>query len=176
MFKGKKVELGPLKKQYIPIYVKWFNDPEMLQYLTMIKPMNLENEEEWYQNAIKNPNRVYFAILNIEGGRKILIGNCGVEIDWRNRLGHLGITIGEKEYLGKGFGTEAMQLLVNYCFEDLNMHKVELKVYDFNTRAIKSYEKIGFKEEGILRQCHYVRGKYVDLIAMGILKNEWKKI
>ena len=173
MIDGKNVRLGPLKKEYIPHYVKWFNDPEMLQYLMMIRPMTLENEEQWYENAIKNQNAVYFAILLIVDGKEHLIGNCAVKIDWKNKLGHLGITIGEKDRWGKGYGSEAMQLLVNYCFQTLNMHKVELNVYDFNTRAIKSYTKLGFKEEGILRKSHYVNGKYVDLIAMGILKDEW---
>ena len=174
MIDGKNVRLGPLKKEYVPQYVKWFNDPEMLQYLMMIKPMTLENEEQWYENAIRNQNAVYFAILLIVDGKEYLIGNCAVKIDWKNKLGHLGITIGEKDQWGKGYGTEAMQLLINYCFQTLNMHKVELNVYDFNTRAIKSYTKIGFKEEGRGRKSHYINGKYVDFIAMGILKDEWK--
>ena len=173
MIDGKNIRLGPLKKEYISYYVKWFNNPEMTQYLGMIRPMTLENEEQWYENAIKNQNAVYFAILLIDEGKEQLIGNCAVDIDWRNKLGHLGITIGEKDLWGKGYGTEAMQLLINYSFQTLNIHKVELQVYDFNTRAIKSYTKLAFKEEGILRKSHYVNGKYVDLIVMGILKDEW---
>ena len=174
MIDGKNVRLGPLKKEYLPHYVKWFNDPEMLQYLMMIRPMTLENEEQWYENAINKQNAVYFAIFLINEDKDHLIGNCSVQIDWKNKLGHLGITIGEKEYWGKGYGTEAMQLLVNYCFQSLNIHKIELNVFNFNTRAIKSYTKIGFKKEGHSRKSHYVNGKYVDLIAMGILKDEWK--
>ena len=176
MIDGENVRLGPLKKEYIPLYVKWFNNPEMLQYLMMIRPLTRENEEEWYANAIKNQNAVFFAILLIDGGKDHLIGNCAVKIDWKNKLGHLGITIGEKDNWGKGYGTEAMQLLVNYCFQTLNMHKVELNVYDFNTRAIKSYTKLDFKKEGCNRKSHYVNGKYVDLITMGILKDEWKSM
>ncbi len=176
MIDGKNIRLGPLKKEYIPHYVKWFNDPSMVQYLGMIRPMTLENEEQWYENAIKNQNAVHFSILLIDEDKKHLIGNCSVRIDWRNKLGHLGITIGEKEYWGKGYGTGAIQLLLNYCFQTLNMHKVELQVYDFNTRAIKSYKKLEFKEEGILRKSHYVNGKYADIIEMGLLKDEWKCI
>jgi len=176
MLDGKNIRLGPLKKEYIPHYVRWFNNPEMVQYLGMIRPMTLENEEHWYENAIKNQNMVYFAILLIDGDKELLIGNCSVDINWKNKLGHLGITIGEKNQWGKGYGTEAMQLLVNYCFQTLNMHKVELTVYDFNTRAIKCYTTFGFIEEGILRKSHYVNGKYVDLIQMGLLKDEWKPL
>ena len=176
MLDGKNIRLGPLKKEYIPHYVKWFNNPEMVQYLGMVRPMTLENEEQWYENAIKNQNAVYFAILLIDGDKELLIGNCSVDINWKNKLGHLGITIGEKDHWGKGYGTEAMQLLVNYCFQTLNMHKVELTVYDFNTRAIKCYTNFGFIEEGILRKSHYVNGKYVDLIQMGLLKDEWKPL
>ena len=180
MIDGKNIRLGPLKKEYLSHYIKWFNDPSMLQYLGMIRPITLENEEQWYENAIKNQNAVYFAILLIDEDKDKdkdhLIGNCSVRIDWRNKLGHIGITIGEKNLWGKGYGTEAMQLLVNYSFQTLNIHKIELQVYDFNTRAIKSYTKLGFKEEGILRKSHYVNGKYVDLIEMGLLKDEWKPI
>ena len=66
---GKNVRLGPLKKEYIPHYVKWFNDPEMLQYLMMIRPMTLENEEQWYENAIKKQNRYilqFFLLMKIK--------------------------------------------------------------------------------------------------------------
>lgn len=174
MIDGKNIRLGPLKKEYIPHYVKWFNDPEMVQYLGMIRPMTLEDEEQWYENAIKNQNMIYFAILLMVDDKEHLIGNCSVAINWRSKLGHLGITIGEKNNWGKGYGTEAMQLLLNYCFQTLNMHKVELTVYDFNIRAFKSYVKIGFKKEGNHRKSHYVNGKYVDLIQMGLLKDEWK--
>ncbi|QEE15764.2 GNAT family N-acetyltransferase [Promethearchaeum syntrophicum] len=167
--------MGPMKKEYLTQYTKWMNDPEMVQYLGMIQPMTRENEEEWYENARKNKNAVYFAILLINGDIEELIGNCGVDIDWKNKLGDLGITIGEKDQWGKGYGTEAMQLLVNYCFHTLNLHKVKLNVYDFNTRAIKSYRKIGFIKEGNHRKSHYVNGKYVDLFAMGLLKDEWKQ-
>lgn len=156
MIDGKNIRLGPLKKEYIPNFVKWFNDPSMTQYLGMIRPMTLENEEQWYENTIKNQNAVNFAILLINEGKEHLIGNCAVYIDSRNKLGNLGIIIGEEEYWGKGYGTEAMQLLVNYSFQNLNMHKVELTVYDFNIRAFKSYTKLGFKKEGNHRKSHYV--------------------
>jgi RimJ/RimL family protein N-acetyltransferase len=104
------------------------------------------------------------------------IGNCGLHnIDWKNRVTEVGIMIGEKEYQGKGYGTEAMELLLKYGFETVNLNRIQLHVYDFNIRAIKSYTKIGFIEEGRMRQAQFKNGKYCDMILMSMLHEEWLK-
>lgn len=84
-----------------------------------------------------------------------------------------GIFIGDKKYWGKGYGTDAMRVLVKFIFEQMNIHKVKLNVYSFNERAIKSYEKCGFKVEGVLRQEIFRDGRYYDEIIMGLLKEEY---
>lgn len=168
------VKLGPIKKEYLHTYVKWFNDPELTQYLLMYRPMNFEQEEEWYKNAIKKENEIYFAIL-IDDPEEKLIGNCSIDIDWRNRVGNVGITIGEKQYLGKGLGTKAMSQLCEYGFNTLNLNRIELETYEFNERALKSYKKVGYIEEGRRRKAIFRNGNYWDTITMGILAEEWNK-
>ena len=168
------VKLGPIKKEYLSTYVKWFNDPTITKYLLMYRPMNFEQEEDWYKNAIKKENEIYFAIL-IDDSEEKLIGNCSIAIDWRNRVGNVGITIGEKKYWGKGLGTEAMMKLCEYGFNTLNLNRIELETYEFNERAFKSYKKVGYKEEGRRRKAIFDDGNYWDAITMGILADEWNK-
>ena len=168
------VKLGPIKKEYLPIYVKWFNDSELTQYLLMYRPMNLEQEEDWYKNAIKKENEIYLAIL-IDDPEEKMIGSCSINIDWRNRVGNVGITIGEKKLRGKGLGTEAMIKLCEYGFNTLNLQRIELETYEFNERAFKSYKKVGYVEEGRRRKAIFANGKYWDAITMGLLADEWNK-
>jgi len=84
-----------------------------------------------------------------------------------------GIHIGEEECRGKGYGTEATQLMLSYAFETLNLNRVELGVYDFNKQAIHVYEKAGFIREGIKRQDKFVNGRYADALIYGILASEY---
>nr|WP_206076217.1 GNAT family protein [Marinitoga lauensis] len=77
--------------------------------------------------------------------------------------------------MNNGYGTEAMKLLVNFIFDEMNINKVKLHVFSFNKRAIRSYEKVGFKVEGVLREQIFREGKYHDEIIMGILRREWQK-
>ncbi|MHA1647370.1 MAG: GNAT family N-acetyltransferase [Promethearchaeota archaeon] len=105
-----------------------------------------------------------------------IIGNCSIRLDWKNRVGSLGIMIGEKSAWNKGYGTEAMKLLVEYGFRELNMNRIELEVFASNPRAKRCYEKVGFKEEGCKRQAQFINGKYIDEYFMSIIRLEWQKL
>jgi RimJ/RimL family protein N-acetyltransferase len=175
MLLGTRIKLVPLSREYIPFFLKWFNDPEVTQYLLMYLPMTKESEEEWYTEAIRSENKVIFVIIAIEDPlHEKPIGNVGIVVDWKNRVGNLGITIGDKGYWGKGYGTEALQLLIRYGFNTLNLHRLNLDVYAFNERAQKCYRKVGFREEGKRREAIYINGAYHDLLTLGLLVDEWK--
>jgi RimJ/RimL family protein N-acetyltransferase len=104
-----------------------------------------------------------------------LIGGTGLhDLDWTNRHSGFGIFIGDKEEWGKGYGTQATQLVIDFAFARLNLHRVWLHVYEYNERGIRAYEKVGFQKEGILRQSRYFDGKYWDTIVMSILRPEWE--
>jgi len=177
MLKGNNIKLGPVKREYLDYYIKWMNDPELTQYLLMYRPLTREMEEDWFNNLKNREDFFIFAILLFNQDEiEKLLGNCSINVDWKNRVGTSGIMIGEKTYQGKGYGSEAMELLVNYGFNTLNLNRIQLETFSFNIRALKSYQKVGFKEEGIRRQAIYVNGEYHDAIMLGILKNEWQKI
>ena len=97
-------------------------------------------------------------------------------MDFRNRHCSFGISIGEKAEWGKGYGTDAMRILMRLGFDKMNLHRLWLHVFDYNQRAIASYEKCGFKREGVLREEHFARGKYHDTIVMGILESEYRAL
>ena len=177
MLKGDRIKLGPVKREYIDSYLKWLNDPEITQYLNMFRPLTRMMEEDWIENLKNRNDTIVFAIIiPDENDVEKFIGNCGLHaIDWKNRVGEVGIMIGEKEYQGKGYGTEAMELLLEYGFKTVNLNRIQLRVYEFNSRAINSYNKIGFVEEGRMRQAMFINGEYHDMIFMSILQEEWLK-
>lgn len=86
-----------------------------------------------------------------------------------------GIVIGEKEYWNRGYGSDALRTLLRFAFEELNLHRVFLHVFDFNERAIRCYEKVGFRHEGRLRQARFTEGRYVDELVMAVLREEWEE-
>ena len=177
MLRGERVKLGPIKREYIEFFLKWFNDPEITQYLVQYRPMTRMMEEEWMENLKNRKDNIHLSIvIPHDDGSEKLIGNCGLHnIDWKNRVAEAGIVIGEKEYQSKGFGTEAMELLLDYGFKTVNLNRIELYTYAFNVRALKSYKKVGFIEEGRKRQFIWSNGRYHDAIMMGILAEEWSE-
>lgn len=98
------------------------------------------------------------------------------EIDHDNHSANIRIAMFHEGAVGKGYGTEAMKLMVNYGFTQLDLHRISLGVYVFNPRAIRAYEKVGFKREGVLRDDLFWDGQYVDSIVMSILAHEWHGI
>jgi RimJ/RimL family protein N-acetyltransferase len=149
------------------------NDPDVTRGLALYLPMSMAEEEKWFERA-RDPNEKPLAIDVKTGKAWKLIGNCGVfGIDLVNRSGELGIMIGEKSEWDKGYGAETMTLLLRHGFETLNLHRVYLRVYADNVRAVRSYEKAGFTLEGRLREAVYKFGKYEDVLLMSVLRPEW---
>jgi len=176
MLIGKRIKLTPVKREYIEYFLKWFNDPEITQYLIMYRPLTRMEEEDWIENLKNREDTITFSIvIPNEDGSEELIGNCDLhKINWKNRVAELGIVIGEKQYQNKGLGTEAIELLLEYGFDTVNLNRIEIVVYDYNVRAIKSYKKAGFIEEGRKRQFVWNKGSYHDELIMGILAEEWR--
>jgi len=169
---GEKCYLSPINIEDYDLYTKWINDLEIGKYLFFAgQSINKQKEKEVLQDLAEKHN---YAIIDKKNDK--LIGNCGfVSIDDRHSKSEVGIFIGDKDYLSKGYGSEALSLLIQYGFDYLNLHNIFLMVYDFNKRAIKSYKKIGFKEVGIRREAMKRNGKYHDIIYMDILPGELNK-
>lgn len=171
---GKKVYLSPINTEDYEIYTKWMNDFEVTDKIgTSSKIYTLEKEKE-YLNSRALSKDYTFAIVSLETDE--LLGNCSLfEVDFVKGIGTIGIMIGEEENRGKGYGTDALNLLISYAFDYLNLHNVMLVVYSFNERAINAYKKVGFKEIGRRHEVVRLKGKYYDDIYMEILESDYRK-
>ncbi|MDY7041730.1 MAG: GNAT family protein, partial [Chloroflexota bacterium] len=158
-----------------PTFVRWFNDPEVLHYLLMYMPMSLAEEEKWFEEQLQKRDGRIFAIEATDGDQPMHIGNIGIHgIDWKNRSAEVGIAIGEKNYWGQGYGSDALKTLLSFVFQEMNLNRVQLRVHDYNARAIRCYEKCGFQHEGRQRQALFRDGEYHDVLMMSILADEFQ--
>lgn len=179
MIIGERIRFRGIEKEDLPYFVKWLNDPEVKHGLSLITPLSLAEEEEWFAGLLKKPPFEKPLAIEIQPDPQvdewIFVGNFSFfGIDWINRYAEIGIHIGEKEYWNQGFGTKAMELILKHGFEDLNLHRLWLRVFESNHRAIRVYEKAGFKNEGKFREGQFLDGKYVDVMIMSVLKTEMK--
>lgn len=175
---GKRIVLREYRQEDFEFIKMWVTNPLIVDNLSDIfLYANTVNQTEAFLNMMlenKSDNRG-FIIADKE--TEEYIGQIDfVHIDWKNRTAEIGIVIGSEENLGKGYGSEAIRVLEDFAFNRLNLHKLQLKVYEFNQRGYKCYLKCGFKEEGRIRENYFIYGKYHDTIHMGILKEEYKQI
>jgi RimJ/RimL family protein N-acetyltransferase len=172
-FIGERIYLSPLNVEDYLKYTEWINDLEVsIALFEMKTPITAQGERQIIEDLSKEN---VFAIVVNEIDK--LIGNVGLHnINWISRTAELGILIGDKFYWGQGYGKEAIELILDYAFNMLNLHSVYLKVYGYNTNAIKCYEKVGFKYAGRLREAIEVAGERYDVIYMDILKDEFESI
>jgi len=169
---GTKVYLRPLDREDAPLLQTWINDPEITRTLAFYRPVNRTFEEEFIATVNQSEHDVVLGIAITQ--TDALIGATGLhQIDYKNRHANFGINIGEKTQWGNGYGTEATYLMVQYGFETLNLNRVRLLVFENNPRARRAYEKVGFKQEGVLRQDRFHEGRYWDTITMAMLREEW---
>jgi RimJ/RimL family protein N-acetyltransferase len=170
---GELVALGPLRREHIPLYLRWINDFGTTRTLGVPpRPMTLEQETAWYEQAAVDDARTGFTIYERATGR--VIGNCGLhEVYLANRRTVVGIMIGEPDARGRGYGTEAMRLLLDYAFTVLGMHSVMLTVFEYNGAGRRCYEKVGFREMGRRRESRWYNGRFWDEIHMDILASEF---
>lgn len=170
---GENIYLRSPELSDIPVMTRWINDCEVTRYLTARFPINTLNEEEYVRGQGKDRENMSLLIVLKEGDKPI--GSLGLhQIHSINRNAELGILIGEKKCWGNGYGPEAINLVVEYAFDFLNLHKVSLHVYQSNERAQKAYEKCGFKKNAILPEEVFINGKYEDVYVMSILRKERK--
>jgi RimJ/RimL family protein N-acetyltransferase len=135
-------------------------------------PLTKEGVKKWFEKDASEGQNFNFAIRTLADDR--LIGDVGLGRPFWNRGDtFLGIGVGEREFWGQGYGTDAMKLALRYAFTELNLRRVTLNVFEYNPRAIRCYEKIGFQHEGRVRKYLNREGRRWDLMYMGITKEEW---
>jgi len=156
-------------------YYRWMNDPEITQYLeSRFYPNSMESLQKYVKRKLGNPDEIFLAIINKE--RDFHIGNIKIgPINWIHRVAEVGILIGDKTSWGKGYGTEAIGLVVKYAFNILNLHKLTAGCYNSNQGSLKAFQKNGFEIEGIRKKHNFHNGKYIDAILLGLLNPNWGK-
>lgn len=166
---GRKVILKPAQTKDVPVFFKWIHDPKTNRYLIGANPpKTLAGEYKWFNALMKNKNECLFSIFAKNDNK--LIGNLGLhQINKFHKKCVIGIIIGEGEYRGKGYGTDAMKTALKYCFKTLRMHKIILTVDPENKRGLACYRKCGFKKEGYMEDDVYKNGKYHDAILMAVI-------
>ena len=169
---GERIYLSPRSLEDVEKYTEWMNDFETTDYTGRSHQiMTIEAERKYLEDHIDE--EAAFAIVELETDK--LIGTIGLEnIDHFKRKATLGIFIGDLEYRGKGYGAEAIRLILDYGFNYLNLNNIKLDLIEFNERALACYRKCGFKEYGRRRKCQFVNGKWYDTIEMDILAEEFK--
>ena len=178
LFTGKLVRLTAVDSQRLAeAFSRWGRDSEYWRLMAS-DPAHLytvKATKEWLEKNLDKmpPQDITFEIHTLENDQ--LIGDTGFNgICWQHGDTFIGIALGERDAWGKGYGTDAMQIMLRYAFTELNLHRVSLDVFEYNPRAMRSYEKAGFRPEGRIRQFMLREGQRWDLIFMGITRAEWQ--
>lgn len=169
---GERVALGPLRRDLIPLYARWRNDFEVQRtFGDAPRPVTIEDRTRWFE-AQSGSDAHWFTIY--ERGTMRPIGTTDLfEIEYRFRACRFGIQIGEADARGKGYGTEATRLMLDYAFVALGMHNVMLTVAEYNLAGRRAYEKAGFREFGRRRQADILNGVIYDEVFMDCVASEF---
>ena len=175
LFSGKRIKLTSLNKNDISELVKWEENTAYLRLLNSetAAPRTETEINEWLENLKNDGNEITFAIRIKKS--ETLIGILGFNnIEWKNQLAEYFIGIGNPAFWNQGYGSEATQMAVHYAFQELNLHRLQITVFEYNQRAISVYEKSGFVKEGIFREFILRDGKRYDMYLYGLLRPEWE--
>lgn len=170
---GDLIALGPLRRDLIGLYQRWNNDFGVTRTLRSSRPLTLEEETVAYDEVVKDPTFCVFTVYERATWRPIGVTYLS-HIDHWNRCAEFGISIGERECHGKGYGTEATRLVLDYAFTVLGLNNVELTCRSHNLAGLRAYQKAGFKEVGRRRQCRWMGGRLWDNVYMDCVAAEFE--
>lgn len=170
MIHGERIVLRAVEREDLPNYVQWLNDPQVVEFFGQQVPLSMAQEKKRYEQTLEDRSIRAFSI-DLEGHQ---IGGARFSrIDGRNLSAEISLFIGLPELWDQGLGSDVLQTLLRFGFEQMNLHRVYLHVYAENERARRLCEKAGFRPEGRWRQAEFRRGRYHDLLWMSLLRDEW---
>ncbi|KKO52979.1 GNAT family N-acetyltransferase [Paenibacillus sp. DMB20] len=172
---GERIYLRPVGQEDAEGYFRMLFNPEMRRLTGTRQALTLEGIRRYIDGKTGDASTVLLLIALRDSDE--VIGDIALQdIDPANRNANIRIAIDSEEHLGKGFGPESMRLLLEYGFGILNLHRIELQVFGYNVRAIKAYEKVGFKREGVQRDALYYNHRYHDSVIMSMLEDEFRAL
>jgi hypothetical protein len=177
MLKGKLVGLTAVEREDLEQLRDWRNIPEFRKNFREYRELNMAMQERWFETeVINNPHVLMFSIKKLEDME--LIGACGLcYINWVHRHADLSIYIGYKNlYIDKDYAPDAVRVLLNYAFNELNLNKVWTEIYEFDERKNELYSTFGFHKDAIFREQYFYHGRYWDSFIFSILAKEWKEL
>ena len=176
---GKRLYLRPPCESDLPNFVRWFNDPEVWIFLNRIYPMTEISEKKWLEKLAERMNDIVLVIV-LKGRtpkQDRPIGTIGIHgIERESRTATTGAVIGEKDFWGKGYGTEAKMVLLEYTFNTLNLRKIYSRVLAINPRSRAYSEKCGYVLEATLPKAHFREGCYVDEYILAVYADAWRAL
>ena len=169
---GPRVFLRPVEDGDAELLYKWGNDPELRVLTGAVTPEPMPAIKERIGRLQSSPDRWWMIGLR-ESGR--MIGECGLlRIFWPWRTADVTMILGERDAQGQGYATEAAELVLEYAFASLGLHRLAIGVVGFNERALHWWQKLGFRQEGVQRDGYYGDGRFSDFVMMSLLAPEYR--
>ena len=174
---GRVALLRPLRASDRAISVRWRNDAEIRDNVLGYRfPITEEMEAQWVEEVLKDRSRTRVVLAIEDKADGVFVGFVYLNnIDWFARNAEFGILVGERSRQGRGLAKDALALVAGYAFRTLNLNRLYLRVVSFNKRALRLYRSFGFVEEGVQRQHAFLRGRYYDVVLMGLLRREFEE-
>ena len=169
------LKLREIERNDIKEINKWRRDPELIALLgSTYRYINEEVDLSWFDTYMKSRNNCVRCAIVEEGEEAAILGCVNLlNIDRTNSCADFSIMIGDTQNRGKGLGSFATKEMLRHAFYDLNLHRVQLQVLTLNNRAINMYLKCGFVEEGIRRKAIFKNGRYIDIMMMSVLREDY---
>lgn len=171
MIQGEAIILRPVEQTDLERLVAWRNDPSISKYFFNVFPLSMAGQRNWFEDLLEREDKRLFIIDTTE---KVPVGTVGLDnIDFKNQRAEFGSLLIQPSHQGKGLALDATKSLLKFAFDDLNLNRICLQVFDWNKPAIQLYLRCGFQEEGLLRQSVYKDGGFQDVLLMAILREEF---
>ncbi|MGQ3412477.1 GNAT family N-acetyltransferase [Natrinema sp. LN54] len=168
---GDRVTLRPIEEDDLEFLQTQINDSRIWRAIGQSRPVNGEQEREFFENVICGDDTVNFLIT----ADSTPIGTIGLHsIEWETRKAEIGYWIAPDHH-GRGYGTEATERVVRYAFDQLGLHRIAARVFEFNEPSKRLLEKAGFTQEGVHRDGEFIDGEWQDVYWYGLLENEWRE-